>query len=376
MKPAKDPREDHAMKSEEPIRIHVAESRAGADVHVTGPGGDARGTLTAAELGEFRRWGPQLDPESGLDRAIGIEWGERLFGRVLAGDAARVYAASGEAAEARGERLRVVLEYEAGWTALHEVPWELLFDPRRGRFLAVDRDRTFSRRLRLSVPRRWPCAGGQVRVLATGASPEGFPALATRRELDRVAGEIARRATPGQMACWKVPVTDGCGLRGEFVQAEDLPRPFHAWHHAGHGGFEGGRFRLMMQGPGGGAELADGGELARFLAGRAELALVVLNVCLGASGQGLSASLGALNVPAVIGHSTRVGTDVAEAFAGELWRHLPGHPVDRAVQEAREFLAAGPGPVDFARVVLFLRTADGPCLIPPGPGRSMSTGRA
>jgi hypothetical protein len=127
--------------------------------------------------------------------------------------------------------------------------------------------------------------------------------------------------------------------------AESKKKPFHVWHHCGHGHQTEGagepRFLLSLERRGV-AEYATVDQLSEIVGACPELRLAVLNVCHGGSSLGLMPELARLNVPVVIGYATRVAHDAAYKFAAVLHQCLLDLPVEFAVSQARRALAVEP----------------------------------
>lgn len=289
--------------------------------------------------------------------------GQRLFGAVLP-------AASGElwlrsyaqaAALSRPIRLRVRVSQAA---ELQLVPWEILHDGTRS--LARDRRSSVVRFVEEEIPFRTFSVPAPARVLLTTACPQGYD------EIDVALEEAMLReayATWGALAAPLV-IRHGVSLTalGELFRRARLDgRPFHVWHHCGHGGFpvkdEADDFRLFLL-PGGTEGYATVGQLTTLLQNEVDLRIAVLAVCHAGAAEGLAPALARLNVPAVVGFPTRIAHRAASTFSRVLHECLREYPVEQAVSEARNALRAHQPHTPHAAVpVLFSRRTDSAPLI-------------
>src|SRR5262249_26273746 len=139
--------------------------------------------------------------------------------------------------------LRILLRC-AEHDVLQRLPWELMHD---GSWpLALNPATPLARYIEMPRPVRVPRRRGRLRVLYTSACPPGSPALdlateeaKVRSALKSIAGldlEIDNQVTPTL-------------LQRLLHHAETSKKPFHVWHHAGHGRLdEQGAFYLDLNG--------------------------------------------------------------------------------------------------------------------------------
>lgn len=352
--------------------LHVSVVRGVPVVHCRGRGATGGAGWEGTHAPDPEAWAALHDLPGLLGREQRASWGEaatagaRLFTTVLGGEVGQCYRVALEAAQEHRAWLRVLIEYDtasgSGGESLHELPWELLFNTHRGRFLALDDGLLLARHLR-GRGRDWRQPGGPFRMLLTSANPADRPPLALDAEVRRVRAWVE--------PCGVAPVVrgrlGGRRLAQEFGFAAEQDRRFHVWHHCGHGGETGdGRFALALHArdgdPTSPSVLIEPGELIEVVAAHEDLQLVILNVCLGAGRGGLGTLLASLDVPAVIGFRSRVTDATALGVAEALWRRLVHRPVDEAVRGARRSLAGMADPLEFARLLLFLRTRGRPGL--------------
>lgn len=278
-------------------------------------------------------------------------------------------------AESAGKGLRLRLHVdlrrpELAW--LGTLPWELLHDPERDqagdgssrgplaldgctsivRYLDMRRDRRpFPEarpwRVLVVAPRRWGIAEPAV-------EQEREELLATWGDDDRVELVFPERATFD-------------GIRRELTR-----RRIHAVHFMGHGVFEEstGWGGLVLESTSGRELPVTGPNVGALVRGVEPPALVVLNACDGgrsgvAGGAhafaGAAAALMEAGVPAVVAMQLPIAQGEAVHCSKVLYQRLQdGHPVDRAVAEARLSLEQSfSGRLSWAIPALFLRVPDG-----------------
>ena len=338
------------------LDFDVAVSRRGdqLDVRVLGsPAGETGSVLSPlpaqvlAPLGEVRSRAlralrpvrPAPDPVD--DRLVGSE----LFGALFAGAVLDRFRASTARATMAGAGLRLMLRCDSGTDVL---PWELLMDPTRSRFLALD-PRTPVIRC-TETPTQEPAAtsGEAVRVLVAISSPEGTPPLDATAERAAIGARLAPLTVGGALV---VDVLEDASLEGIRHAIDE--HEVHVFHYIGHGtpGPDG-RSALVLTGADGTQSLRSADELAGVLAAATGLRLCVLNSCHGSLADptdpfaGAGATLVRAGVPAVVAMRTEVTDDAAIALAAALYESLAtAAPVEHAVTQARIALAAADGPV-------------------------------
>ncbi|MBM3881109.1 MAG: CHAT domain-containing protein [Verrucomicrobia bacterium] len=353
--------------------VHLDETEAALSVHADGRPlvGEATQRVPAEEIQSLAGLGRLLGEDANPSREEGVEAGARLFRALFAGAVRERFDEARRRVRDTAGVLRVVLKYDPpgagqrGW--LHEVPWELMFDPDCNRFLALDEDLLVVRHLRGGGD-GWEPVRPRLRILLTGACPRGQEPIDCARELEEVRAVLGRPPFAEVSRVQELQHLGAARLVQELNRAHVADRPFHVWHHCGHGGHgSDGSFVLALHAQDGERDsavaLTEAARLAEILARHPELRLAVLNVCLGAGRRGLATLAAALKVPAVVGFRSRVQDQTALGFAEALWRRLPAMPVDQAVQGARRALAGTAHALDFARLVVFLRALGRPTLV-------------
>lgn len=239
---------------------------------------------------------------------------------------------------------------------LHGIAWELLHDG--SWFLAIDPQTPVVRYVEMQEAVYAPRITRPLRVLFTTAGPRGVQPLDLETEeqmlrlaLDHLVGtvdlEVERHIS-----------RDRLQFRLQNAQAQG--RPFHVWHHGGHGRLAGtadvGEFELLLE-RNGEMEPVSVATLAPMLKEFPQLCMVVLNVCHGAAQAGLATALACRNLPMALGFHTRIEDQAALKFAAYFYKGLIRSTVEVALTHARLALAfRGGHPLTWARPLLFSRT--------------------
>ncbi len=252
-----------------------------------------------------------------------VEIGRRLYGHLLGPTLATHL--KNAACNARG--LRVLLRLDLD-DPLADLPWELLHD---GTWpLALNPATPLARYAEIPRAVCEPRVEGRIRVLLTAATAEGAPPLALDDEEARIRASL--RAVPR----FEIEVERHLSLtrlHQVLRTAERGGRPFHVWHHAGHGAQEPAHaVQLCLEG----TECAGAAEVQAVLRDCPSLLMVVLNVCHGAELAGLLANQ---NLPVAIGFQERIQDRAAVLFAHRLYESILDHPVEVALARSRLSLA-------------------------------------
>lgn len=267
-------------------------------------------------------------------------------------------------AYARSAREGLRLKLAVHPPELARLPWELLFNPDEGYFLATRRTSPIVRLVESGQPVAPLLAPRPLRLLYVQSAPPGLPAL------DLAGSERALRQALGSQAEIQPlaqPVT-AAGLR------QALHRPVHILHYDGHAFFDEGESAgyLCLAGEGGGRPYPLSGEqLAGYLDGTG-VRLVVLAACESAMDAQQKRFAGiahqlmkSSSLPAVVAHQFSIPDTSVIAFNRGFYAALAGGlPVDTALVEGRmailESLGGDPfAAADWATPVLFMRAADG-----------------
>mgnify|MGYP002377123656 CR=1 FL=1 len=319
------------------------------------PAGDARQPLVVpwprdqlaaivAQLGEPAAGGGRLRPQ---------EYGAALFAALFTGAARSRYDATCALAARDRQGLRVRLRVHD--PALAALPWELLYDPDRGEFLALSQSSPVVRGVTQRQPQAPFAVDGPLRVLALAASPASWPAL--DMEAERAALEQAVALTGGGAELVWVG-----GGAGRDLHDSLLHGPWHIFHFIGHGYFDDidNDFALVLVDAENQARLLGSAAVARLVADHPSLRLVVLNACQGAQAGvgyvGLAQLLAERGVPAVLAMQYPIGEAAALEFARTFYTALAlRRPVDVATSEARKAMSVATSATwEWATPVLFL----------------------
>jgi hypothetical protein len=274
-----------------------------------------------------------------------------------------------------GLRLKLVLRPPE----LGRLPWELLYDPDQGVFLAARLSVPVVRFVESGTPAASLLARRPLRVLHVQANP------ADTRAIDLAAGEAALHEGLGEAGeVEAIRATTPAALREALRR-----RPgFHVLHYDGHGAFDEGREEgfLILHDEAGQSYPLGGEMLASYLDGT-PVRLVVLSACetavdsvhkrfSGLAGQLMRAG----DLPAVVAMQFSIPDRSALAFSREFYRALAGdYPVDAAVVEGRKAILEGLGgdagafgASDWAAPVLLMRVQDGDILREKLEGRDVA----
>jgi hypothetical protein len=331
---------------------------AGDDVvwlAVTSPAGEARQPITlpwpraetttrSAQLGE---------PAAGGGQLAATAFGSALFASLFTGAARSRYDATRALAARDRQGVRVRLRVHD--PALAALPWELLYDPERGEFLALSQSSPVVRGVAQRQPQAPFAVDGPLRILALAASP------ASLRSLDIVA-ERARLEQAVALTDGAVELVWVAGATWRDLQDSLLRGPWHVFHFIGHGYYDDidNDFALVLADAQNQAQLLGSAAAARLVADHPSLRLVVLNACQGAQAGASYVSLAQLlaerGVPAVLAMQYPIGEAAALEFARTFYTALAlRRPVDVATSEARKAMSvAASATWEWATPVLFL----------------------
>jgi hypothetical protein len=328
--------------------------------------------------------GTQIHPEI-LSESYTREVGGRLYSALFRGEIGDLFRRCQAAVSPDGRTgLRIRLRFritdpEAEYLAA--LPWEWLFDPKAGEFLAADRCTPVVRDLTAPQPLGRLDVGLPLRILVVDANPTRNP-LNLQQEIERMSEKLGCLMDEGQVELLRLEKVTPEDLRDALLSDE-----IHVLHFMGHGGYDSGSGAgaIFFWTADGSKDQVDGDMLATYLKSISSLRLVVLNACktanyasrLGAPlNEGVaSAVLTRTWVPAVVANQYSISDPDAisfsEIFYGQIAR---GYGVDAALTEARLRLK-GRTP-EWATPVLFLTAPDGKLFtLAPPQGKGSSTVR-
>lgn len=272
--------------------------------------------------------------------------GQELFDLVLPGRLGAFWRESYAMATAAESPIRLRVK------AMPAVPWELLHDGQR--LLAND---PYSAVVRFSEeyePGRSYRVAPPVRVLVTSAGYSAdrweVPVVEAYETWGRLAEKpvVQHRLELGQ-------------LDEIFRRARNDGRPFHIWHHSGHGMAEKGtgEFRMQLHSTNGVNEYATVEQFQMLLAANRDLRIASLSVCHAGSLYGLAPALAQLNVPAVIAFPDLIAKEGAGIFMKVLHEGLRVLPIEQAASDARRSLQSLRPDLPFSSMpLLFSRRTD------------------
>jgi hypothetical protein len=293
------------------------------------------------------------------------EIGDRLFRALFRGAVRSCWVRSFSEATRHPEGgLRLKLQLNLGdpqIASLADLPWELLFSPEHGGFLALQRRTPILRHMRLPLPGSRPLPARPIRLLTVLSQPKAMTQLSLEAEGEKIASTLG--ALPG------VEVVPLHNPTIETLRETLLQQDFQILHFMGHGGFEehSGQGALFFTDVGGAAVPVSGSLLASHLAGMDSLRLVFINACETARSSavapfaGVATALLRAGLPAVIAMQRPIGDDAALELSRTVYRRLAaGDPIDAAMTEGRLAIARDHGSLlEWGTPVLFSRAEDG-----------------
>jgi hypothetical protein len=290
-------------------------------------------------------------------------FGERLFDSLFAGDVLACYHES--LARVRGNTrvgLRVRLRLD-GAPELAQLPWEYLFDPRNGRFLALEDETPIVRYLDLPIPTGALTVEPPLRVLVMISSPEDVPRLDANQEWQRLNDALADLVQQRAVRLDRLDRATIFALRWRLKEDE-----YHVFHFIGHGGMDAAdRGVLILEDAARRSDVVTAVTIAGVLSPEKTLRLAVLNACEGGRAvqgdifAGTAQSLVQQDVPAVIAMQFEISDDAAITLTHDFYQALAyGDPVDAALTEARRGLRyERRNELEWGTPVLYMRAGDG-----------------
>ncbi len=318
------------------------------------------GYLIHVECSSVGEAGPQPVKKSILTSlarysySTAISVGQNLYRAIIRDEIHELFERALAVAESQSAGLRLLLKFSQS-PELHEVPWELLHNGQE--FLAINPKTPIVRYLEQARKVDSLEVKPPIRILFTTACPQG------QVPLDLAAEERYIRLALGHLG-EKIDLVVERNisirqLRHALMRAQNREnRPFHIWHHCGHGSILNGKFVLALEEHGKRA-LADVSQLSALVKACPDLRVVTLNVCHGSSAVGLAPALATLNVPAVIGFRGSILDQSALTFAEAFYEAIFHTPLDVALGQARMALAVQNNQtLDWSLPLLFLRTTN------------------
>lgn len=254
------------------------------------------------------------------------------------------------------------------------LPWELIYDPERREFPALNIDTPFVRYQEGPIPDdpRTDLPPSTLSVLLTGADSDPGLRLNVTGELDRVKKALAPLVSQGKITVQRVDP-----LRADKLQAPLVRMKPHVFHFAGHGEWDADHQEgaLILVGERGPDRLTT--EFLATLLRSNDVRLVVLNACESAPDSdlpwaGIAQALVLAGVPAVVAMRAPIADSAAIVFAETFYTAVAaGEPLDRAMTHARQALFGRRPTGEWLVPVLFLRLADARLWAEPTPPEAL-----
>ena len=289
--------------------------------------------------------------------AMAIELGRKLCETLLSQESLTLWHESYQIARERRRGLRFRLRIDS-WE-LSRLPWELLYDARRGDFLVFDHRVSLVRYVRLHAAPPALRRARSVKVVAVVASPDDGAPLDWEREVRVLREGLREMVDAGQVEIILCEHTTHEKLH--LALLENTP---DVVHFIGHAEYNPGKRQgfLHLENEDSHALRLGASEAARMFR-RYRTNLVVLNACDTATGAwaGLAPALVRAEIPAVVAMQWPVEDQAAIRFTRLFYKALSlGKTIDECVAEGRLGVSAGGSdPNDWAAPVLFLRSLSG-----------------
>jgi hypothetical protein len=288
--------------------------------------------------------------------------GSQLFEALIHDDVRSVYDMSRQTTMANDQGLRIKLRINA--PELATIPWEFLYDPRQGEFIALSRYTPIVRYLELPLPDPELAVTVPVRILGMVAGPADAAPLDVDREKARLEDALCELQEDGLVeSVWLA------GQTWRDLQAAMQGGPWHIFHFVGHATTdnETGESLLLLADDYGDSAPLSTTQLGRLLGDHRTLRLAVLNTCKGARGHkgnifsSIASALVQRGLPAVLAMQYEISDEAAIEFTTNFYRALVANlPIDAAASEARKAISlAQDGSMEWGTPALFMRAPDG-----------------
>lgn len=337
------------------------------------PFASGRGRAALTELNDWvnaylEAGGPPSGKPPNVERL-----GRELFRSLLPEGLGRTFQLTqGTALEPRDTLLRLRLSFDTHGDTINEaavLPWELLRDPDRGEYLALDSQTSVVRYLDSSEPLRLPDVGEPLRVLLVAANPKNAKQLDLELERQAILRAVADHPRL-EVDTLAEPTLDSLDrtMRRKFI---------HVLHFMGHGGFDDAGGFVLFEDPEGDKRIVTDHVLRTCLDDWGSLAVVILAACKGAqlgrrpgadTLSGVAAGLSRHRLLAVIGMQLSISDRAASCFSGALYGALAERALlEEAVTAARRAMYKDrQDSLEWVAPVLFLSAPEGRLLDRPG----------
>ncbi len=313
------------------------------------PAGQARATFALM---------PATSTPNNVQQAMEI--GAALFDAVFNGEIGTCLRRSEDEAERQGIGLRIRLRLDHA--ALVALPWELLYDSSRHRFLALSTATPIMRYMEQPEPIVPLLTTLPLRILVLIANPYDYPPLDVEREWSQLQLALADLAERRLVMIERLQLTTLGALQERLRKQR-----YHVLHFIGHGeGGSGGRQGTLILGSAREQGVAVNGlTLGTLLRDHPSLRLLVLNACSTADANegnpfaGVGQQSIQQGVPAVLAVRSAISDAAAVEFSHTFYNSLAdGFAVDAALGEARKAVYVTGELLEWALPVLFMRSSD------------------
>lgn len=294
---------------------------------------------------------------------------------------ARAWAGSLGSVQVTGQGLNLRLRIED--TELAQLPWELLYDQDRGRFLIPSLQTPLLRYIPMPEPVLPLSIRPPLRILLAISSPPDYPALDVEREKRWVLDALSPLFKQTKSNTVSVDILEP--TTRQTLQTW-LRRDYHVLHYIGHGHVDSssGTGSLVLTDETTQHGRPQDAETLGYLLRYSSIRLVFLNACQTAVTSGTEAFLGVAQaivragMPAVVAMQFDIPDTSAAVLAREFYRSLAdGYSVQAAVTEGRKAVLAqiGLNYKDWATPALFMRSPTGVLFDPrSGPAAQIRLG--
>lgn len=204
-----------------------------------------------------------------------------------------------------------------------------------------------------------------MKILLVGADPIGQVKLAVSEELESLRDQLE---IPGVIEVLSI---QGRDTIRKLNEKSEQGASFHVIHVVCHGMVKDGRGVLLFEGPNGDTDEVSGQDFVSAIGAISDIRLVVVNACLGSSGDfrdplaSVATSVFSHGIPAVVAMQYEITDDAAVEFAKDYYGRLSrGQPVDRAMTFSRQALRrlGAPSSPEWVTPRLYLACRDGDLL--------------
>jgi hypothetical protein len=353
-------------KSDEVTFVQVRHSPAGqGEIRFVNPFSPRELQRFWTQLNELHRSGWPLPEAAAAVRSAG----QRLFEAVFQGEVLGCLRASFDLAQMEQTILRIHIDLSTV-PHLANLPWEYLYNPERGEYIALATASPLARYTALQhriAPLKPP---KPLRALAVLAGPISYPRIATDQEWLGLVDTVDFLGADGKLRLERLAKPTLLDLQRRLRQDE-----YHILHFIGHGVFDKttGEGQLVFEDEMGRSRLVSGQHLGALMRDHFALRLIVLSgptrMLVATEHRAflnVAHSLVQRGVAAVVAPQYAVPQPAWLAYAREFYARVAAlEPVDEAMVYARRATGQQEGGPYWGAPVLFTRCADG-CLFDDG----------